>query len=105
MPALAADRPLTDREREVLTFHLDFDPGQSLRETHRALVGQIGFVRVTERCECGCASVMFGVDRDRAPRAAGYDGHLQLRQVGRRSGSDGTSEPQRRSPFAPFGNG
>lgn len=81
MPRPTARRPLTDREREVLTFLLDFDPGASMREAHRALVAQADFLRVTDRCDCGCASVMFDVDRDRAPRASGYDGHLLVSEA------------------------
>lgn len=97
MPRLTARRPLTGREREVLTFLLDFDPGPSLREAHRALVEQIEFVRVTERCDCGCASIMFGVDHDRAPRAAGYEGHLLV------SEAQHTNEPRQVLLFAEDG--
>ena len=81
MPRPTARRPLTDREHEVLMFLLDFDPGPLMREAHGALVTQADYLRVTEKCDCGCASVMFGVDRDRAPRAAGYDGHLLVSEA------------------------
>lgn len=73
VPRPTANRPLTSREQEVLRYLLSFEPPPHLADTHRALIGQIEFARVTGQCDCGCATVDLSVDQSRARRAAGPD--------------------------------
>lgn len=55
-------RPLTIKEREVLDFLLSVEQAGI-----EALRAQADYVTVIGRCECGCASVDFEVDRSGVP--------------------------------------
>jgi hypothetical protein len=59
------DRPLTDREREILSFLLSapgIPDGDVLRRQAEVAIG-------SGRCSCGCASIGLKVDQSSVPQA------------------------------------
>lgn len=60
-------RPLTAEERRVVAFMLSIE-GEGID----ALRSQVEHVTVVSRCKCGCPSVDFEVDRDKAPQSIDF---------------------------------
>jgi hypothetical protein len=61
-------RPLTEKERDALSFLLkaEFPGVEELRE-------QAKVVSVVDRCKCGCATIDFSVDTEAARPAKSYE--------------------------------
>jgi hypothetical protein len=62
------ERPLSAEETGLTTWLLEHGEPAA-----RQFLSQVARARVIERCPCGCASVDFAVDGQRAPTGTGLD--------------------------------
>ena len=68
MSNIAEDRPLTTREIALTQWLLEHGESNAAR-----FLDQLPRARVASRCPCGCASVDFAIDGQRAPTGTGMD--------------------------------
>jgi hypothetical protein len=62
------ERPLSAEETALTTWLLEHG-----EPTARQFLPQVTHARVVEHCPCGCASVDFAIDGQRAPAGTGLD--------------------------------
>jgi len=68
MESIPDHRPLSDAERSLVDWLLEHGASRS-----PDFLEQLGRVEVIARCGCGCASVDFAIDGNRAPGGAGME--------------------------------
>jgi hypothetical protein len=65
---IAVDRPLTSQEATLTSWLLEHGEPAA-----KQFLPQVARARVAARCRCGCASVDFAVDGQRAPAGEGME--------------------------------
>ena len=68
MSNIAEDRPLTLQEVALTRWLLEHGESGAAR-----FLDQLARARIVSRCGCGCASVDFAIDGQRAPAGTGMD--------------------------------